>query len=248
MDGRRRRLRSPGTESGVQVDSSVAPRSHQGRASLRGWCPRGAVALGAASILLLAVAAFALGACEVVVSNAAQMVLPDIVHATELHRANGQLFAATTTARTFVGAPLGSLLFAAAAALPFGLDAASFAVPAVLLARLPRRPRPPTAAPFGKAVVEGLRWLGGHRLTASAVGGIAGGMFDHRIAARIGTLPMVRLALAGAVPAYLAAGLSINGYIPLPARVLAAERMIAAADVPETSASPSATGLQISVW
>lgn len=213
-----------------------------------------AVALGAASVPLLAVAAFALGAGEVVVGNAAQAVLPDLVPATELQRANGRLFAATTTARTFVGPPAGSLLFAAAAALPFGLDAASFAVSAVLLARLPRRPRPPSAAPLGKAVVEGLRWLAGHRLlrtlalllavnlfcfqlanvtlvllatqelhvdarayglllTASAVGGIAGGMFNHRIAARLGTLPMVLLALAGAVPAYLAAGMSSNAYV-----------------------------------
>jgi hypothetical protein len=51
----------------------------------------------------------------------------------------------------------------AAAALPFGLDAASFAVFAGLLVRLPRRPRPPSAAPLGKAAAEGLRWLGGHR-------------------------------------------------------------------------------------
>jgi MFS family permease len=213
-----------------------------------------AVALGATSIPLLAVAAFALGACEVVFGNAAQAILPDIVPAADLHRANGQQFAAAATARTFVGPPVGSLLFAAAAALPFGLDAASFAVSAVLVARLPRRPRPPSAAPLGKAVAEGLRWLGGHRLlrtlalllavnlfcfqlanvtlvllatqelhvgvrayglllTASAVGGIAGGLVNHRIAARIGTLPTVLLALAGAVPAYLASGVSTNAYV-----------------------------------
>ena len=212
-----------------------------------------AVALGAASIPLLAVAAFALGACEVVFGNAAQAILPDIVPAADLHRANGQQFAVTATARAFVGPPVGSLLFAAAAALPFGLDAASFAVSAVLLARLPRRPQPSSAAPLGKAVAEGLRWLGGHRLlrtlalllavnlfcfqlanvtlvllamqelhvgarayglllTASALGGVAGGMVNHRIAARIGTLPTVLLALAGAVPAYLAAGVSPNPY------------------------------------
>lgn len=213
-----------------------------------------AVALGAASIPLLALAAFALGGCEVVFGNAAQAILPDLVPPADLHRANGQQFAVTATARTFVGPTLGSLLFAAAAALPFGLDAASFAGSAILLARLPRRPRPASAAPLGTAVAEGLRWLGGHRLlrtlavllavnlfcfqlanvtlvlfatqelhvgarayglllTASALGAIAGGLVNYRIAARLGPLSTVLLALAGAVPAYLAAGLSPNAYV-----------------------------------
>ena len=122
------------------------------------------VAAGWTSITLLAGVAFALGACEVVVSNAAQAILPDLVPAAALHRANGQQFAATTTARTFVGPPVGSLLFATAAALPFGLDAISFAVAAVLVARLPRRPAPAAAVPMRRAIGEGLRWLGGHRL------------------------------------------------------------------------------------
>ena len=212
-----------------------------------------AVALGAASIALLALAAFAVGTCEVVFGNAAQAILPDIVPAADLHRANGRQFAATATARTFVGPPVGSLLFAASAALPFSLDAVSFAVSAALLARLPRRPRPPSAAPLGKAVAEGLRWLAGHRLlrtlalllavnlfcfqlanvtlvllatqemhvgarayglllTASALGGVTGGLVNHRIAARLGTRPTVLLALTGAVPAYLACGATLNAY------------------------------------
>jgi len=213
-----------------------------------------AVALGAAGIALLSAAAFALGACEVVFGNAAQAILPELVPAADLHRANGQQFAVTATARTFVGPPVGGLLFAAAAALPFGLDAATFAVSAALLARLPRRPRPPAAAPLGTAVAEGLRWLGGHRLVrtlalllaanlfcyqfanvtlvllaaetlhmgarayglllaASALGAVAGGLAGHRIAARIGTVPAVLLALGGTVPAYLAAGVSPDAYV-----------------------------------
>jgi len=213
-----------------------------------------AVALGAASIPLLALAAFALGVCEVVFGNAAQAILPDIVAPADLHRANGQQFAVTAAARTFLGPPLGSLLFAVAAALPFGLDAASYAISAALLARLPRRPPPPSATPLGKAVAEGLRWLGGHRLlrtlalllavnlfcfqlanvtlvllatqnlhvgarayglllAAGALGAVAGGLVNHRIAARLGTLPAVLLALAGPVPGYLAAGWSPNAYV-----------------------------------
>jgi MFS family permease len=213
-----------------------------------------AVALGAVSIPLLAGAAFALATCEVVVGTAAQAILPGLVPAADLHRANGQQFATTSTARTFVGPPVGSLLFAAAAALPFGVDAASFALSAALLALLPRRPRRPSATPLGRAVVEGLRWLAGHRLlrtlalllavnlfcfqlanvtlvvlatrqlhlgvraygllvTAGALGGVAGGTVGPLVAGRIGTRATVLLALAGTVPAYLAAGASPDAYV-----------------------------------
>ncbi|MCU7727018.1 MFS transporter [Actinoplanes sp. KI2] len=212
-----------------------------------------AVALGAASIPLLAVAAFVLGAGEVVFGNAALAILPGLVPAADLHRANGRQFAATTTARTFAGPPVGSLLFAVAAALPFGLDALSFAGSAALLAGLPRGAPAAPGAPLGRAVVEGLRWLGRHPLlrtlaallavnlfcfqlanvtlvllatrelhlgarafgllpAASAVGGVAGGLAGHRVAARLGTLPTVLVALAGPIPAYLAAGAVLHPY------------------------------------
>jgi MFS family permease len=62
---------------------------------------------------------------------------------------------------------VGSLLFAAAAALPFGLDAASFAGSAALLAGLPKTngTRQDTKRPTIRAqIAEGLRWLAGHRL------------------------------------------------------------------------------------
>ena len=141
-----------------------------------------AVAVGAASIPALVAAAFAIGACEVVVGNSAQAILPDLVPAAGLHRANGQQFTATTTARTFVGPPVGSLLFAVSAVLPFGLDAASFAVSAALLAKLPRHPRPASAAPLGSAVAEGLRWLGGHRLLRTLAALLAVNLFCFQFA------------------------------------------------------------------
>ena len=63
----------------------------------------------------------------------------------------------------------GSLLFAAAAALPFGLDAVSFAGSAALLARLPRTGEAPKTEnakrpPIRAQIAEGLRWLARHRL------------------------------------------------------------------------------------
>ena len=122
-------------------------------------------AAGDMSIPILGVMAFVLGACEVVFGNAAQAVLPDVVPKPLLHRANGNQYTVTTIGQMFIGPPAGSFLFAVAIALPFGMDAGSFALSAALLATLPRRPRAQTEQPpIRTAIADGLRWLTGHRL------------------------------------------------------------------------------------
>ena len=121
-------------------------------------------ATGAASIGILIAAGFCLGAAEVVFSNAAQAVLPQLVPADLLPRANGNLQVSLTTGETFLGPPLGSLLFAAGRALPFGLDAGSFAASALLLSGLPRQAPAEAAGGLGGQIAEGLRWLFRHRL------------------------------------------------------------------------------------
>jgi MFS family permease len=116
-------------------------------------------------IAVLAAAAFGLGIGEVVFSNASQSVLPQLVRAEQLPQANGNQYAVQTIGQEFAGPPLGSLLFAAAAAAPFGLSAASFAGSAALLTKLPRQPA--ETVPDGtirSRVAEGLRWLLGNRL------------------------------------------------------------------------------------
>jgi MFS family permease len=120
-----------------------------------------------ANIAVLGVAGLFLGCAEVIFSNAAQSVLPDLVPPELLPKANGSQQISLTVGESFLGPPVGSLLFAAAAALPFGLDAASFAGSAALLARLPKRQRAArdAASPGIKAqIAEGLRWLVRHRL------------------------------------------------------------------------------------
>jgi len=120
-----------------------------------------------ASIEMLAAGGFLLGSAEVVFSNAAQSVLPDLVPPELLAKANGSQQVSLTVGESFLGPPAGSLLFAAAAALPFGLDAVSFAGSAALLARLPRTRQAPKTAQRPRIrtqIAEGLRWLAGHRL------------------------------------------------------------------------------------
>ncbi|MFG1706310.1 MFS transporter [Nonomuraea sp. M3C6] len=122
-------------------------------------------AFGHIGIPVLAIMAFGLGACEIVFANAAQAILPDIVAKPLLHRANGHQQTIITIGLQFLGPPIGSLLFAVAVAVPFGMDAGSFALSAALLATLPRRPpQRITHHPMRTAIAEGLRWLARHRL------------------------------------------------------------------------------------
>jgi len=120
-----------------------------------------------ADIDVLALGGLLLGCAEVIFSNAAQSVLPALVPPELLPKANGNQQISLTVGESFLGPPVGSLLFAAAAALPFGLDAVSFAGSAALVATLPRSPRnsQPINRPKIRAqIAEGLRWLAGHRL------------------------------------------------------------------------------------
>ena len=122
-----------------------------------------------AGIAALAAAGFLIGCAEVVYSNAEQSALPALVPADLLPRANGNQQVVLTIGETFAGPPLGSALFAVRAALPFGLDAVSFAGSAALLAGLPRTAKSRTTQPRSEQrmraqIAEGVRWLAGHRL------------------------------------------------------------------------------------
>ncbi|MBI5089215.1 MAG: MFS transporter, partial [Actinobacteria bacterium] len=122
------------------------------------------VAFDVAQIWMLWVVAIVLGTAEVFFDNASQAILPAIVPAGLLEKANGRRYAVELAANTFVGTPLGSVLFAAALFLPFGVDAATFAIAAALV--LPIRgnfnpntvPRQQSASMYAE-MRTGMRWL-----------------------------------------------------------------------------------------
>ncbi|HEX3780114.1 MAG TPA: MFS transporter [Pseudonocardiaceae bacterium] len=122
-----------------------------------------------ANIALLCAAGFLLGCADTVFGNASQSVLPELVRRDQLVSANSRSQVAQVLTTSFLGPPLGSLLFGITAWLAFGLDGASFVVAAILLATI-RRPARTTARPVAvrgpirREVAEGLRWLAGHRL------------------------------------------------------------------------------------
>jgi predicted MFS family arabinose efflux permease len=126
-----------------------------------------AVLTGQASIPILLVVFFATTTADTVFHNASQAALPMVVDRDGLPRANARFQTVQIVGATLVGPALGGLLFAAAAAAPFALDAVSFAVSAALLATLPGRLRSERAeAPstIRADIVEGARWLLGHRV------------------------------------------------------------------------------------
>jgi hypothetical protein len=95
---------------------------------------------GAVSVPVVYAALFLLGVGGTLADNASFALLPAIVPADRLARANARLMAGYLVANQLAGGPLGAWLFVVAAALPFGFDAASFVVGAGLIA-------------------EGVRWL-----------------------------------------------------------------------------------------
>ncbi|MDG4835934.1 MFS transporter [Micromonospora sp. WMMD967] len=129
-----------------------------------------AVALHRASVPVLLVAAFLLAALGTLFDSASFALLPALVPPDALPRANGRLQAGAAVAGGFLGAPAAGVLFAVAPALPFALDAVTFAVAALLVLALTPAPvagtRPRSGVRRGsvwREIVDGLRWLYAHR-------------------------------------------------------------------------------------
>lgn len=111
-------------------------------------------------ILALSGLAFLLGCAEVVRDNAAQTLMPSVVPADDLERANGRLWTVETVVGRFVGPPLAGFLIAYALPAPFLLDAVAFGFAAFLVwcIALPPRVAPPKRS-WRVETMEGLRWL-----------------------------------------------------------------------------------------
>ena len=86
-----------------------------------------------ATIPLLYVVGFGLGVGETVFDPAAQALLPSVVAYDGLERANGRMYASESAAKELLGPAVGGLLFASAMWAPFAIDAASFAVAALVV-------------------------------------------------------------------------------------------------------------------
>ncbi|WP_435644226.1 MFS transporter [Streptomyces sp. H49] len=152
---------------------------------------RGAALLGAALVLatdrplpLLYALAFLLGVAETLADTAAPAMLPRLVEARHLERANGRLSAAQILLNEMIGPPVAGLLAGLTAAAALATGGTLYALAALLLLGLAplAGARPAPAPPGARAGVlrdirQGLRFVLGHRtlrrtLAASALYGL----------------------------------------------------------------------------
>ena len=125
------------------------------------------VLTGTVSLAVLYAVAFAVGVAETGYDSAARAMLPQVVRRDQLDRGNGLLTTAEEASQGFLGAPLGSVLFALAVAAPLLTTAGGFLVSAVLVVGIagvhrPARPDGPRTT-IRRDVVEGVGWLWRHR-------------------------------------------------------------------------------------
>ncbi|CCH85692.1 Major facilitator superfamily Permease [Modestobacter italicus] len=122
---------------------------------------------GTTSLVVLYAVAFTVGVAETFYDSAARAVLPQVVRKEQLDRGNGLLTTAEEASQGFIGAPLGSVLFALAVAAPLLTTAGGFLLAAVLVVgvagahRPVRRDGPRTT--IRRDVAEGVGWLWRHR-------------------------------------------------------------------------------------
>lgn len=133
-----------------------------------------------AALPLLYALAFAVGVGETLHDTAAQVAVPALVHDDQLDRANGGMVLAQVAGNELIGPPLGGALFALGVILPFITDSGLLALSAMLALGLPVLVRPASIKPAASQpslvadIVEGLRWLAGHRVlrTVTALGAV----------------------------------------------------------------------------
>ena len=119
--------------------------------------------------VVVLVATLLLGMAEVLRDNSNQTIMPNIVQAHQLEKANGRIWSVEMVTNTFAGPPLGSLLLLVAFALPFFVDAATFFVAAALVFLIPgsfraERDDDQPQQTFRQELAEGVRWLMSHSL------------------------------------------------------------------------------------
>ncbi|GAB1694149.1 MFS transporter [Krasilnikovia sp. M28-CT-15] len=125
------------------------------------------VATHTVTVPIICTVVFLLGTGETLADTAMGALLPAVVLPEKLPSANARLYATFNIGQQFVAKPLGAWLFVISAAAPFGFDALTFAVAAVLIAGIrpvPAAPQPGPRTSLRGEIAEGVRWLWRHRL------------------------------------------------------------------------------------
>ena len=128
----------------------------------------GTIVADAANIAVVLLALFLLGTAEIFADVASSSVVPQVVGREDLGIANARLLGSFLLTNNLLGPPIGAFLFSIGMALPFGANAACFALGALLVARVVTDVADSTSDRTGDKrdlraeMVDGLRWLIDH--------------------------------------------------------------------------------------
>jgi MFS family permease len=151
------------------------------------------VALDAVELWMLYVVGFALGVGETLFDTAAQSILPSVVDADHLDRANSRLSATEMTANQFLGPSVGALVAGAALSIALGASAALCMFASLALLSVAGNFRPPRQGPPTRLltdVKEGVTYLARHRLL-------------RVLAVCVGVSNLASMAVGSVLPLYL---------------------------------------------
>jgi MFS family permease len=125
------------------------------------------IAVDRLTIVAVYIVTALLASAEAIVDSSSMALVPATVKPHDLVRAGSRLSSTEVLTNELIGPPLGGLLFGLAVVIPFGVDAASFFVAALIMMMLPGSFRPEAAqaarAPLRREIMEGFRWLWRHR-------------------------------------------------------------------------------------
>ena len=186
-----------------------------------------AVTLHAVSIPLLCAVGFLLGCGQTTFNGAWSGVVPALVAPAARTRANARLQAGALITDTLLGPPAGAMLFALAPALPFWVDALSFAACASLLAVLrgdmrsgadPSAPANPRSLRSEVAAAVGWLWRHPRLRPLCLVAGISRMVIAGMIAVLVlfarEVLGLGGLGYSGLIAAYALGGLAATAAAP----------------------------------
>jgi MFS family permease len=128
----------------------------------------GTIVTGAVDIGVVLFALFVLGTAEIFADVASGSLPPQVVQREDLGIANARLFSSFLLNNQLLGPPIGAFLFSVGMAVPFGANAACFALGALLVTRVATDAADAAAERTREGrhliaeMVEGVRWLVGH--------------------------------------------------------------------------------------
>ena len=175
-----------------------------------------AIVFSKLTLPLLFLLTFIVGICEVFVDTTTQAVLPMVLEPEQFEAGNARMSLTESVIQTFVGAPLGSFLFAASVALPFAIGTVGYLLAAVFIFAMVLSGHHPLKADRGterphfmEDLKSGLQYLAGHRLLRGIVAYTSFAYVLFNIAHA--TLTLFVLDTMGVPPAWFGVAMSVGG-------------------------------------